>query len=712
MKNTLVVIFLLPLFSITLSYNIFGKKIINLIKENKENSRKLEEVDSIIIDYTYEDITEYIITDDKKNASLQIVSFINYERKNTEINFEVLFFFYRIKIPRNILFQLGITYANNRRNLDDSYESVQTECTIKNESLIGQEAEGDTIDYDCSANTRKKGKLKTVKLKTDAPLIIQSNIGNDTVETISFDEINFKEEAAIEAENITISRTIVKVGILTEAEVEFPIQEDYFRIYGSLNREDLSNNEEILNFKFLNEKGGKKRSEFFKCKIINITQKYGIECDTNNKPIKSRIQDIHLSSGTSNSNNSNIMLILEMKNWENNNTIIETPNSSIGEKNITIYEPPTIIDANIPINTETKNLDKKTAPFQINRFANYERKNQQINYITFLNFYNHKIEKSIIFRLRVTYLKNLRNLEEEKIAESVPSVCDIKNENLVGQDNPGNNVEYECEVPTLTDIQKLENVTLNIDNSLIVPGESNPFSFKDVNFNGNSSEDLNNLIDIKIVKNNGTLEDAQIQFPITNNYFIIYGTLNPSNLLSIGEIIPITILAQTKGEKSPTTYQCNVIQVSPNCFLQCETENQPLNSTIQDLHLSNGVSDSNKLLTIKMKDWENNNLAIETPSNNKIPIIYESRESKDLSKGAIIAIIISCVAFLCGATFIAFMLKKKENSFSLQNNSKIESKINSKINSKIEPKIDPKIDPKIAPYSITESKVNLEKIKF
>ena len=250
MKNTLVVIFLLPLFSITLSYNIFGKKIINLIKENKENSRKLEEVDSIIIDNTYEDITEYIITDDKKNASLQIVSFINYERKSKEINFEVLFFFYRIKIPRNILFQLGITYANNRRNLDDGYESVQTECTIKNESLIGQEAEGDTIDYDCSANTRKKGKLKTVKLKTDAPLIIQSNIGNDTVETISFDEINFKEEAAIEAENITISRTIVKVGILTEAEVEFPIRAEYFRIYGSLNREDLFNKEEILILNF------------------------------------------------------------------------------------------------------------------------------------------------------------------------------------------------------------------------------------------------------------------------------------------------------------------------------------------------------------------------------------------------------------------------------------------------------------------------------
>ena len=113
-----------------------------------------------------------------------------------------------------------------------------------------------------------------------------------------------------------------------------------------------------------------------------------------------------------------------------------------------------------------------------------------------------------------------------------------------------------------------------------------------------------------------------------------------------------------------------------------------------------------------MKDWENNNLAIETPSNNKIPIIYESRESKDLSKGAIIAIIISCVAFLCGATFIAFMLKNKENSFSLQNNSKIESKIDSNINSKIEPKIYPKIDPKIVPYSITESKFNLEKIKF
>ena len=55
-----------------------------------------------------------------------------------------------------------------------------------------------------SANTRKKGKLATVKFEMDTPLIIQSNIGTDTIETISFNEINFKEEAAIEAENITI----------------------------------------------------------------------------------------------------------------------------------------------------------------------------------------------------------------------------------------------------------------------------------------------------------------------------------------------------------------------------------------------------------------------------------------------------------------------------------------------------------------------------
>ena len=65
----------------------------------------------------------------------------------------------------------------------------------------------------------KKGNLASVKLKSESPLIIQSNIGNDTVETVSCDEINFKEEADIEAANITISRTIVKVGILTEAEV-------------------------------------------------------------------------------------------------------------------------------------------------------------------------------------------------------------------------------------------------------------------------------------------------------------------------------------------------------------------------------------------------------------------------------------------------------------------------------------------------------------
>ena len=47
--------------------------------------------------------------------------------------------------------------------------------------------------------------------------------------------------------------------------------------------------------------------------------------------------------------------------------------------------------------------------------------------------------------------------------------------------------------------------------------------------------------------------------------------------------------------------------------MQCDSQNNPIKSTVHDLHLSSGVSDINNLLMIKMKDWENDNKVFETP---------------------------------------------------------------------------------------------------
>ena len=52
------------------------------------------------------------------------------------------------------------------------------------------------------------------------------------------------------------------------------------------------------------------------------------------------------------------------------------------------------------------------------------------------------IAKDIIFRLRVTYLKQFRNLQLETNAESISSICTLNNGNLADQKGTEIIVEY------------------------------------------------------------------------------------------------------------------------------------------------------------------------------------------------------------------------------------------------------------------------------
>jgi hypothetical protein len=145
-------------------------------------------------------------------------------------------------------------------------------------------------------------------------------------------------------------------------------------------------------------------STIYKCNVIQVASKWGIECDTKNNKINTTIKDLHLSTGS----NSNKLLVIQMKNWENNNTFIITPTSSnIVKENSTADEPAKVINANTPVSTETKKIDNKNSSFQINRFANYNRSNinKLIKFDTFFYYLSSQIVKDIIFRLRVTYLK-------------------------------------------------------------------------------------------------------------------------------------------------------------------------------------------------------------------------------------------------------------------------------------------------------------------
>ena len=77
------------------------------------------------------------------------------------------------------------------------------------------------------------------------------------------------------------------------------------------------------------------------------------------------------------------------------NTILdETSNTNSTEReNTTANETSKTVDENTPVSSETKNLDNKKAAFQITRFANYEIKDEKINFDTFfyLSKKSHKL---------------------------------------------------------------------------------------------------------------------------------------------------------------------------------------------------------------------------------------------------------------------------------------------------------------------------------
>ncbi len=341
-----------------------------------------------------------------------------------------------------------------------------------------------------------------------------------------------------------------------------------------------------------------------------------------------------------------------------------TSTNSTEKENIAANYSATEVVPSTPVSTETKILDNKKSSVQINRFANYERKgtDKKINFDTFFYLFKENIT-SIFFRIRVNYTNttSLRILDDEVKAESDPTNCTINKNSLTDQTGSGKFLEFNCEATTITEKENLDNVEVNTDIPMVIFYEdesSETLSFNKVNFNGNSSIDAKALQSIKKVSESGILEDAEVELPVQNNYFKLYGTLNPSSLFSANDKIPLSILTKTDSKKGQKTFNCTVTQTSPQCELQCDTETQPIKSRIQDMHLSEGITDSNKLLTIKMKNWKNNVTAIETPTEYN-GLSYKKSDSSGLSTGAIIGIIIAGVAVLIGVSIVAIVLKSR-----------------------------------------------------
>ena len=318
----------------------------------------------------------------------------------------------------------------------------------------------------------------------------------------------------------------------------------------------------------------------------------------------------------------------------------------------------TQVNDNKPVSTQGTESDKKTAKVQIMKFHAFNTVRRQINFNVFFYFRLRAIARMVIFRLRISYFSRLRNLAED----SVPSYCKIKNEyeSLVGtippEDNPAN-VDYDCNATALQD-GTIANVTLNTDIDMQVSKVQDgkevyeSLDFSEVNFNGNSSQESQNLQqNTKVVSKTVSLKNTEASVERTT--LKLTGEFDPSNTLSTGTTVPLTILTEKNRENTNIEYECTVKQTSPG-ELDCDTSSNPLKTTVQNLHLSAGTTSDNTLVTVYMKD-STNTTQITTTGGNRYSY---NKSSSGLSGGAIAGIVIACVAVLLAASIAAIMLRK------------------------------------------------------
>ena len=188
--------------------------------------------------------------------------------------------------------------------------------------------------------------------------------------------------------------------------------------------------------------------------------------------------------------------------------------------------------------------------------------------------------------------------------------------------------------------------------------------FDKVSFNGNSSNESKNIQEYEeTIINQAYLMDTNVSIEkhilkFSGIYYVDESFIRLRRLaLSDGETLSMNFKTKRNNQDVTIAYNCEFYQSNNNAYiadLECDTSKNPINTNVENLHLSNGISSDGTLLTIEMNDWQNNKsqIAAQNP-------YFRSKSSSGLSGGAIAGIVIAGVVVLSAVSiFTIFALRK------------------------------------------------------
>ena len=355
--------------------------------------------------------------------------------------------------------------------------------------------------------------------------------------------------------------------------------------------------------------------------------------------------------------------------------------------------PAVIVDVSVPVSTKgykkKKSSPSSSSPttrpatsLKINKFYNYVAPPEQpkvIRYNTLFSFLNVIIAFTINLRLRIAYsFGRLRNLQDESAAESVPSTCYINNPELAGKNGTGANIKYDCNATTTYNATDITNVTINTDVPLKADNQS--FSFENVTFNGNSSEEAANLVEATDQVEGEPIDIRDADITVEEDKVVFTGTVagdegasTAKAMYDAKETFTMLLSDFSSGEEKFEEYDCQISSYTADgdngkVDMTCKTPNKNLKNP-NAFNFDDSLSIGERVVTLHMKEgvstpvnWEvvstDTDKTTDATKTDAVNNISYRKNSSGLSGGAIAGIVIACAVVLIAASIVAMMLRK------------------------------------------------------